>query len=157
MTSFPISGGCLCGRVRYSVNGPAHCVLHCHCSQCRLSHASLTGTSATIDRHLFKVEEGEENLTSFEHPPGNVRQFCSGCGSSLFYLSAELPSVLFYFPATLDDGVHPGHAEGTETHIHVASKAKWESLETQLPRHDHGVGRAVLTNEVGDMSAAKSA
>ena len=152
MTSFPISGGCLCGQVRYTVSGPAHCVLHCHCSQCRLSHASLTGTSATIDRDHFTLDEGEENLTAFEHPPGNVHQFCSRCGSSLYYLCDELPEILFYFPATLDDGAHPGHAEGTENHIHVASKARWESLQSYLPKHDQGVDRSVLMNEVGDLN-----
>jgi len=28
MTNFPISGGCLCGSIRYTVNGPADCVVH---------------------------------------------------------------------------------------------------------------------------------
>lgn len=148
MTTFPIFGGCLCGQVRYAVGGPARCVLHCHCSQCRLSHASLMGVSATIDRDLFRVTAGAQSLTSFEHPPGNHRKFCSACGSSLFYVSDDLPDILFYFPATLDGGAHPGHAEGAENHIYVASKAPWESVEPRLPRHDHGVDRSVLMGEV---------
>lgn len=154
MTSFPISGGCLCGRVRYTVGGPAHSVLHCHCSQCRLSHASLVGTSATIDRELFGVADGAENLTSYEHPPGNHRKFCSACGSSLFYISDDLPDILFYFPATLDDGAHPGQAERAENHIHVASKAPWESIELHLPRHDHGVSCAILMNNADQEGGA---
>lgn len=145
MTTFPISGGCLCGLVRYTVHGPALCVLHCHCSQCRLSHASLAGVSATIERRLFKIDEGGESLTSFEHPPGNDRRFCRRCGGSIFYVSDELPDLLFYFPSTLDDGAHPGHADGAERHIHIGSKAAWESLETTLPKHDQGVDRSVLT------------
>jgi len=29
---------------------------------------------------------------------------------------------LFYYPATLDGAVHPGHPEGSEHHVHVGSK-----------------------------------
>lgn len=147
MKSFTLSGGCLCGRVRYSVTAPARCVVHCHCSQCRLSHATLFGTSATIDRDQFAIEKGEDNITSYEHPPGNHRKFCGTCGCSLFYIADDLPEILFYFPATLDEGAHPGHEKGTERHIHLASKAPWEVFETQLPKHDGGIDRATLMNE----------
>ena len=147
MKPTPLTGGCLCGQVRYSVSAPARSVVHCHCSQCRLSHATLVGTSAVLDRDQMTIEAGEANLTSFEHPPGNHRKFCRTCGSSLFYYADSLPEILFYFPATLDDGAHPGHEDGSEHHIHLASKAGWERFETHLPRHDGGIDRATLMNE----------
>jgi len=37
MTKFPIHGGCLCGGVRYRIDGPAEWIVHCHCSECRRS------------------------------------------------------------------------------------------------------------------------
>jgi hypothetical protein len=52
--------------------------------------------------------------------------------------------MVFYFPATLDNGAHPGHAEGTEHHVFVDSKAAWEGFEDNLPRHAQGVGIAAL-------------
>lgn len=145
-----LSGGCQCGRVRYTVSAPARSVVHCHCSQCRLSHATLAGTSATLDRDRFTIEQGEDHITSFEHPPGNHRKFCKTCGSSLFYIADDLPEVLFYFPATLDGGAHPGHEEGAEHHIHLSSKASWEIIETNLPKHDRGIDRATLMNDSSD-------
>ena len=146
MTTFPISGGCLCGSVRYTVSGPAHCVVHCHCSLCRRSYASLVGTGATIDRNQVKIDEGEENLTSFETPPGIHRQFCRTCGCSLLYYLDNLPDIVFYYPATLDGGAHPGHPEGSEHHVHVGSKANWESFEDSLPRHNEGLEKTMLMN-----------
>ena len=74
------------------------------------------------------------------------RQFCRTCGCSLFYYLDALPDILFYYPATLDGGVHPGHPEGTEHHVHVGSKAKWESFEDSLPRHNEELDQTMLTN-----------
>ena len=144
--SFALTGGCLCGAVRYTALAPAHSVLHCHCSQCRRSHATLVGTSATIDRDKLQIDEGEAQLSSFEHPPGNHRKFCRTCGSSVFYVADELPDILFYFPATLDGGAHPGHDVAAEHHIHLASRAHWEPFNTQLPEHEGGIDRATLLN-----------
>ena len=147
MSNYPLTGGCLCGAVRYSVGAPARCLVHCHCSQCRRSHATLIGTSATLDRDQLAIDKGLNDLTSFEYPPGNHRSFCRVCGSSIYYVCDEIPEVLFYFPATLDDGSNPGHADGAEHHIHVTSKVEWELIETSLPTHDEGVDRATLMNK----------
>ena len=145
MTTFPISGGCLCGGVRYTVSGSADCVVHCHCSQCRRSYASMIGTAATIEQKLVKIDEGEENLTTYEIPPRVRRQFCRTCGCSLFYFDKNFPEIMFYYPSTLDEGVHPGHSEGREHHVYVGSKADWEFFEDAMPRHKEGVGLAELS------------
>jgi hypothetical protein len=144
MTTFPISGGCICGNVRYTVNGPADCVVHCHCSQCRRSYASLVGTGATISHDQVKIEKGNQNLTTYEMPPRIRRQFCRTCGCSLFYFDNEFPEVMFYYPATLDGGVHPGHLKEAEHHVHVGSKAIWEGFKDDLPRHLEAIGHETL-------------
>ncbi len=144
MPKFPISGECLCGKVQYTVNGPATCVVHCHCSMCRRSYASLVGTGATIEKKKVEIVKGKEFLTTFEAPPGVRRQFCRDCGCSILYFDDRLPEMVFYFPATLDGGSHPGHPEGSEHHVFVDSKADWEKFEDNLPRHAEGVGTAAL-------------
>lgn len=136
MTTLPISGGCLCGRVRYTVDGPPEKIVHCHCSVCRRSYASLVGTGAQIKREQVKIEKGENNLTSYQMPSGDRRQFCRTCGCSLFYFVSDLSESMFYFPATLDGGIHPGHPEGSECHVYVGSKAEWEHFSDTLPRFD---------------------
>ena len=135
MTTFPVSGGCLCGSVRYTVSEPANCVVHCHCSLCRRSYGSLVGTGAIVERKYMKIEKGETNLTTYATPPEIQRRFCRTCGCSLFYYLDELPEKIFYYPATLDGGVHPGHPEGAEHHIHVGSKVTWEHFEDALPNY----------------------
>jgi hypothetical protein len=82
---------------------------------------------------------GQSALTRFTYPAAVHRQFCSVCGCSIIYTVEKYPDVVFYYPATLDNGVHPGHAEGTEHHIYVGSKAEWEVFETSLPWHNEDI------------------
>ena len=146
MTGFPVFGGCICESVRYKVSAPARCVVHCHCSQCRRSYASLVGTGATIEKDKIELIKGEENLTTFEYPPGVRRRFCRKCGCSILYHDSNLTDMVFYFPSTLDGGMHPGHPEGNEHHVHVDSRASWEKFEDKLPRHAAGIEKATLEN-----------
>ncbi len=39
-------GGCLCGAVRYEVQGPLRDVLICHCEECRRWHGHVSATTA---------------------------------------------------------------------------------------------------------------
>ena len=138
VTSFPIFGGCICEGVKYKVKGAPRRVVHCHCSQCRRSYASLVGTGATIEHEQIEIVNGKENLTTYEFSPTVRRQFCKICGCSILYYDDSFPEVVFYYPATLDDGKHPGHQAGTEHHVFTDSRASWEAFNDDLPRHAEG-------------------
>jgi hypothetical protein len=45
---------------------------------------------------------------------------------------------MYFMPATLDGGVHPGHSADSEAHTFVASKAEWDRFNDDLPRYDEG-------------------
>lgn len=71
-----LSGGCLCGSVRFTVNGRPKRIGICHCLDCRKHGGSLFLAWA-----VFKIEEVAVT--------GDVRDyrgrfFCPACGSSLF-------------------------------------------------------------------------
>ena len=144
MTDFPISGGCICGSVRYEINAPANCVVHCHCSMCRHSSAGLVNTLAITGQDQFVIQQGEDNLSNFEDIPPVRRRFCRSCGCSLYYTNDDLPGILFYYPATLDDGVHPGHPKEKEAHVHVNSMAEWDRITDKLPQFTEGPDNTIL-------------
>ena len=137
MNTFSVTGGCLCGSIRYVVKSPAKCVVHCHCAMCRRSYASLVATAAVVERNHIEIEKGKANLTTHNDSPGGTRQFCNKCGCSVIALFDELPDKAFYYPATLDNGAHPGHPAGSEHHIFLGSKAHWESFSDNLPKHEN--------------------
>ena len=142
-SSFPLMGGCLCGSVRYALLGAAKSVEHCHCSMCRRVHGAFFLSGALVDRDRLRIEQGADNLTTFVSSEGFRRQFCRTCGCPLFMLQDDTPDITYFAAATLDGGKHPGHPRDMECHIHVGSKAEWETIADDLPQFDteaEGIG-----------------
>ena len=127
MTVFPVEGGCHCGAIRYSLAAPAISVQHCHCSRCRKSSGQLSNTGAVVRRADMTIR-GEENLTTYYSSASFYGQFCRTCGCHLFSYEISEPVLMYFFPATLDGGVHPGHPPNKESHIYVGSKAEWDRI-----------------------------
>ena len=139
MTDNPLSGGCLCGAVRYTVHAPPRLVWFCHCSMCRKASGSFFHTIGELARGQLSFEQGEDNLTDYDSSTGVRRQFCRTCGSPLFARDDDAPDIIYFLPATLDGGVHPGHPAGSEYHAYASSKAEWETIADALPQYD-GMG-----------------
>jgi len=78
------SGSCLCGEIRYVVNGPLRDVVNCHCSQCRRTHGHF-GAYSCAALSDFKLTGGN-GLKWYQSSPQARRGFCSNCGASLFWM-----------------------------------------------------------------------
>jgi hypothetical protein len=121
------TGGCLCGAVRYRVDGPLDDVVACHCSQCRRTsghHAAATGA-----RRADVTIEGE--VAWYESTPGVIRRgFCPTCGSNLFWdrMAAERLDI---WAGTLDGATGIRLVE----HIFVADKGDYYPIADGLPQH----------------------
>ena len=50
------TGSCLCGSVKYEVNGPLRPVVACHCEQCRKQTGTYMSATAAKDADLKIVE-----------------------------------------------------------------------------------------------------
>ncbi len=124
-----IQGGCLCGRMRYEVDGPLFDVANCHCSMCRRFHGAAFASYARIDISNFRWLAGEGLLTVYESSPGKGWAFCRVCGSSLGVPHKGKLSDLALGLLDGDPGVRP-----TE-HIFVGSKASWYEIADDLPQH----------------------
>jgi hypothetical protein len=55
MTTFALTGGCLCGNIRYSLLAPAKQVEHCHCSMCRKTYGALYASLTLVDREALRM------------------------------------------------------------------------------------------------------
>ena len=55
-----IRGSCLCGKIRYEIQGGVGAVSHCHCSRCRKAHGAAFGSYARVNRKEFTLLTGAE-------------------------------------------------------------------------------------------------
>jgi hypothetical protein len=77
------TGGCLCGAVRYTVNGKLRDVLECHCSMCRRTHGHVAAYTA-VSRDALEMTDAT-GLRWYVSSDKARRGFCGTCGSSLFW------------------------------------------------------------------------
>ena len=99
MTEASVSGGCLCGQVRFTVQGPLREVLLCHCSQCRKMSGHFWAASSA-PRECVDIYK-DTGLQWFQSSKEAKRGFCSLCGSSLFW-SHTAKTTLSFAAGALD-------------------------------------------------------
>lgn len=85
-----LTGGCLCGAVRYRLAEAPSCYGACHCGMCRKFSGGIElGLQVPPGGVAF---EDESHLKTYRSSDWAERGFCGICGSSLFWrLTAEGP------------------------------------------------------------------
>lgn len=99
-----ISGGCLCGAIRYVAETEPTFTAVCHCRNCQ----KQTGTSASLIVGLpagsLKVSGALKTFRDSGGSGKNVdRRFCPECGSPILTDVEAMPSLTFLKAGTLDD------------------------------------------------------
>ena len=76
-----IRGSCLCGAVKFEINGKTTDIGMCHCSKCRKVSGVASNANLVTGRDNLRWVSGEEKLTKFQMPDGWGTWRCSVCGS----------------------------------------------------------------------------
>ncbi len=131
MTESALTGGCLCGGVRFELDEPPVFASYCHCTRCQRRSGTAASPQARIAPGSLRITAGEELVRSYQPPDGFAKEFCSVCGSSLW--SRDEQGVIKGVRMGVfdgDPGVRPSHRQ------YVAYATPWEPLpDDGLPRY----------------------
>jgi len=101
----PLTGGCQCGAVRYTLAAAPMPPVICHCTECQKQTASAFAMSMPVLRRDLTVSSGE--LKEWRRPADSGRElacyFCPDCGIRLYHSSSMGPAYWHLKPGTLDD------------------------------------------------------
>jgi hypothetical protein len=124
-------GRCLCGALRYKIDGPFIDLLHCHCSMCRKHHGTPFATWAAAPASGFRWTSDTSSLATYKSSGKGHRDFCRVCGSVAPMLD-EVSGLVIAPAGNLegDLGIRP------TKHMFVASKASWHAITDDLPQYD---------------------
>jgi hypothetical protein len=125
------TGGCLCGAVRYRVDGLLRPVVMCHCSQCRRQTGHFLAATAA-GRADFVLLHDEE-LRWYAASDAARRGFCGRCGSTLFWDGKGL-DYLSIAAGSLDDSA----ALPLAGHIFTADKGGYYDINPSEPQVPDG-------------------
>ncbi|WP_026179655.1 GFA family protein [Hahella ganghwensis] len=118
-----LTGSCLCGGIRYEIDGSLESFYLCHCHRCRKdtgsAHAAnLFSTTATLNWLI-----GEGQITTYTIPSTrHSRSFCRVCGSAV--PGAQMDGKLLVVPAGSLDSEVPIKPDA---HLFISEKANWDS------------------------------
>jgi hypothetical protein len=101
MTGEVLTGGCLCGNVRYRVTAGPTWAGHCHCSLCRKATGAPYVSWFTVPTTTFELTAGFP--AKFSSSPKANRQHCPSCGTQLTFQFNERPATIDVTIASLDN------------------------------------------------------
>src|SRR3569833_180677 len=127
-----LTGGCLCGAVRYELKSEPFDAGWCHCRTCQLNSGSPAMVFATVPEGDLVFTQGADKVRSFDSSHFGRRRFCGECGTPFTMEVRHQPETVDFSVATLDQPteVAPGF------HIFWGSRSAWFDPGDELPRHD---------------------
>ena len=124
-------GGCLCGALRFKVEGEPMISGACYCRHCQHVAGGGGAFGVLYPVEALTVTAGETRAFLIEAESGAevVRQFCPDCGVHLFAQNSRNPQVISVKIGAFDD---PGwfRSQGS---IWTASAQPWHRVDPDLP------------------------
>src|SRR5436305_5509244 len=134
-----VTGGCLCGAVRFELAEPAHAAGYCHCTRCQRRTGTAASAQARIDGRTLRIVAGDDLVKAWRHPDrGFEKLFCRECGTQLCSRDPDDPTQMSVRLGAFDrdPGVRP------TWRAFVAYAAPWEPIpEDGLERYDEAKSR----------------
>jgi hypothetical protein len=132
-TPTAISGGCLCGAVRYVATAEPIVTRTCWCRLCQKIGGGSATVNAGFPRAAVTISGPLADHASVAESGSHMhRRFCPTCGIHLFSEAEERPQLIFVRVGTFDD---PGIAPPAMT-IWTSQAPGWACIDPDIPRFD---------------------
>ncbi|MCX7554518.1 GFA family protein [Marinicella sp. S1101] len=126
-------GSCLCGAIKFSIEGSLGRADACHCVQCR----KWTGhflPSVEVKRSAL-VMQSKATLKWYHSSEKVRRGFCGQCGSSLFFDPTD--QVKHDWLGVAMGAFDSDTKKQLELHIFVAEKGSYYEINDGVPQNEH--------------------
>ena len=125
----PMTGGCLCGAIRYASAVEPLMAGHCHCLDCQKRGGGGHASAFAVPKAALTVTGSPRHYESRSDSGSAVRHaFCDTCGSTLFGDSSGMPDLVTVHAGSLDDPA----AFKPDMHIFTSSAQPWDPVDSSL-------------------------
>jgi hypothetical protein len=99
-----LTGGCLCGKVRYKASGEPALTAVCHCKNCQRQAGSAFSIVVCVPESAMSIEGATKTFNDKGDSGQPVyRVFCPECGSPIISKAPAMPGLNIIKAGTLDD------------------------------------------------------
>lgn len=127
-----ITGGCLCGNVRFEVTEAPSLAARCYCRDCQRAGGSESAQAIGISPDAFKLTKGSLKSYEVTADSGNTvrRCFCENCGSPVAAYPLGFPKIMSVKICSLDNPA----AYKPQFGIYTDSAQPWTEIPDSLPQ-----------------------
>ena len=128
------SGGCACGKVRYTCQGKVLYMGNCHCRDCQRATGSAYFPAVPVKNGDLEINADALKWHETEADRGHsmMRSFCPDCGAPVALKNGANEGVTVLYAGSLDD---PSWFKPSRD-IFVASAQPWCVMDPALPKHE---------------------
>ena len=127
-----VEGGCLCGHIRFRLEGEVTESGYCHCRTCQKQSGAPVVAWFAMAPSGFRYISGTPK--TFRASGHATREFCGDCGTYLLFREDNPGATLGLNTATLDEP----NLVPPDVHIWHASRIPWFETADTFPRHAKG-------------------
>lgn len=129
-----LTGGCLCGAIRFTVSAPVEALRACHCTHCQKSSGTGASVDALVPGSTFVITQGAPKRYDDQADSGRTlcRCFCGDCGSPIYGYRQTSPERVVVRAGAFDDSSRMR----ITSHIWTKSARTWSHIDPscgQLP------------------------
>ena len=127
-----LTGGCLCGAIRYAISAPVAGLRACHCRNCQKASGGAGTVNAVVPSESFRITKGTPrryNDSATQSGRTLCRHFCGECGAPLYSRRDPDVGIVVVRAGSLDDS----SALKITTNIWTASAQPWAHIDPETP------------------------
>jgi hypothetical protein len=99
-----MTGGCVCGQLRYAINAEPIFSAVCHCKTCQKQTGTAFRIVVAVPQPAVSIQGSAKTYTrAGDSGQQVVNRFCPDCGSTVVIEPAALPGTAIIPAGTLDD------------------------------------------------------
>lgn len=134
--SASLTGGCLCGAIRYAVDAPVERLVACFCTDCQKVSGAAGSVNALVPAEAFRITQGRPKTFSKTADSGNAleRHFCADCGTCICNPMGGNAGFVILKAGTLDrqDGMR------IVRNVWTCSRPSWAPMDAQAESRERG-------------------
>ncbi len=124
------TGRCLCGKIKYEIEGDPAVTAVCHCTSCQRQSGAAFSVNLMIQEGQLSLDGDLETFEETADSGNKVyRRFCGTCGSPILSALEGMPGMVAIKSGTLDDtsGLQPA------VQVWCDSKQDWVQMPDGVP------------------------
>ena len=126
-----VTGGCICGVVRYEYSAEPFFAGNCHCRDCQRASGGAGAAVFGVPKAALKITGPVKyHEVTGDSGQGIRREFCPTCGARLVSFPSSNPDLATVAAGSLDD---PSLYK-PQVDIYTSSAQPWDVMDPKLPK-----------------------